>query len=432
MPPEPRPRLDSWKEIARYLGRDIRTVTRWERERRLPVHRIPGGGKGGAWAYPDELDAWLRGDGLAIAAAGPRPASPRRRLVVVGAIVAGCAALTVALIVSFRYVSSRQQAIEQVVVEGPELRALAPGGRILWSYSPAGVARLEAGSGRWSEIVDLDGDGRAEVLAVLRDRTPPPDRGGTDTLYCFTSDGRVRWTQTFSEPLRFAAGEFEPPWFSSHLSYEGAGPPRILWAVRHHTWWPSILFALDSGGHITDRFVSAGWIWSVAVSDDGAFVLVAGITNARMAHFLAVLDPHHVSGATPEPPGSGFECGGCPAGRPLKYFVFPRTDVSRASQFYAVGPGIATYPGGSVVLGVVQNDDPSPPSVVFEFGPDLELRRAAYDDRYWEWHRRLEREGRLDHAQQACPDRDGPAIDRWAPDSGWTRVGRPTPLGASF
>ena len=36
------PRLDSWKEIAAYLGRGIRTVQRWERDEGLPVHRLLG------------------------------------------------------------------------------------------------------------------------------------------------------------------------------------------------------------------------------------------------------------------------------------------------------------------------------------------------------------------------------------------------------
>ncbi|MBB5058636.1 Tfp pilus assembly protein PilF [Granulicella aggregans] len=53
-------RLDSWKEIASYLHRDARTVRRWERERRLPVHRVPGGERSGVFAYVDELDRWLR------------------------------------------------------------------------------------------------------------------------------------------------------------------------------------------------------------------------------------------------------------------------------------------------------------------------------------------------------------------------------------
>ena len=39
--PDPRGRrLESWKEIAAYLGRDITTVRRWERREGLPVYRI--------------------------------------------------------------------------------------------------------------------------------------------------------------------------------------------------------------------------------------------------------------------------------------------------------------------------------------------------------------------------------------------------------
>ena len=53
-------RLDSWKDIAAYLGRDLRTVQRWESERRLPVHRLPGGDKPRVYALQSELDAWLR------------------------------------------------------------------------------------------------------------------------------------------------------------------------------------------------------------------------------------------------------------------------------------------------------------------------------------------------------------------------------------
>jgi hypothetical protein len=56
-------RLDSWKEIATYLGRDVRTVRRWEKERALPVHRLPGSGRRAVFAYRSEIDEWLRGEG---------------------------------------------------------------------------------------------------------------------------------------------------------------------------------------------------------------------------------------------------------------------------------------------------------------------------------------------------------------------------------
>jgi tetratricopeptide (TPR) repeat protein len=56
-PSTSRQRLDSWKEIAVFFGRDERTVNRWEKELGLPVHRLPGT-KGRVYAYADELSAW--------------------------------------------------------------------------------------------------------------------------------------------------------------------------------------------------------------------------------------------------------------------------------------------------------------------------------------------------------------------------------------
>jgi tetratricopeptide (TPR) repeat protein len=53
-------RLDSWKEIAAFLGRAERTVKRWEAERGLPVHRLPGGGRSAVFAYKNELAEWLK------------------------------------------------------------------------------------------------------------------------------------------------------------------------------------------------------------------------------------------------------------------------------------------------------------------------------------------------------------------------------------
>jgi hypothetical protein len=51
-------RIDSWKEIAAFFERDERTVKRWEKERALPIHRIPGE-RGGVFAYIGELTGWL-------------------------------------------------------------------------------------------------------------------------------------------------------------------------------------------------------------------------------------------------------------------------------------------------------------------------------------------------------------------------------------
>lgn len=52
--------LASWKEIASYLGKGVRTVQRWELTKQLPVHRPAGADQGIVIAFPAELDRWTR------------------------------------------------------------------------------------------------------------------------------------------------------------------------------------------------------------------------------------------------------------------------------------------------------------------------------------------------------------------------------------
>ena len=72
MPRPPEDRLDSWKEIASYLKRGVRTVRRWEREEGLPVHRQVHRVLGSVYAYKirDRIVAPDR----------PAPPARRRRL----------------------------------------------------------------------------------------------------------------------------------------------------------------------------------------------------------------------------------------------------------------------------------------------------------------------------------------------------------------
>src|SRR5580693_952163 len=60
----PEDRLDSWKEIAAYLKRDVTTVQRWEKRERMPVHRHLHYRMGSVYAFRAELDDWARGRNL--------------------------------------------------------------------------------------------------------------------------------------------------------------------------------------------------------------------------------------------------------------------------------------------------------------------------------------------------------------------------------
>jgi hypothetical protein len=58
--------LNSWKEIARYMDRGVRTVQRWENDG-LPIRRVGAGKRAPVFAFTVEIDKWLRQHGTAAA-----------------------------------------------------------------------------------------------------------------------------------------------------------------------------------------------------------------------------------------------------------------------------------------------------------------------------------------------------------------------------
>jgi Tol biopolymer transport system component len=118
-------RLHSWKEIAAYLNRGVRSVQRWEKTEGLPVHRLHHDRLGSVYAYKSELDAWwasrashlahesLSGEPKDAQAAGERWSLLLKVLALTGAVLAGATLLAVAVWVPERD-RQRSAAIQQV------------------------------------------------------------------------------------------------------------------------------------------------------------------------------------------------------------------------------------------------------------------------------------------------------------------------------
>jgi eukaryotic-like serine/threonine-protein kinase len=122
IPPAVRPsedRLESWKEIAAYLNRDVTTVQRWEKREGMPVHRHLHDKGGSVYAWRAELDAWVLNRNLPPGQNGtnapshlapvlpPRPTPERwnkRRLVIIASIAA---LLVVAAVTTWRLFFAR-------------------------------------------------------------------------------------------------------------------------------------------------------------------------------------------------------------------------------------------------------------------------------------------------------------------------------------
>ena len=109
-------RLDSWKEIAAYLDRDVTTVQRWEKREGMPVHRHLHDKRGSVYALGPELEAWLQGrrprldEDLKLAAAETQAATegnPAPRLSSRARLALALGGLAVIAAFAFAYVKSR-------------------------------------------------------------------------------------------------------------------------------------------------------------------------------------------------------------------------------------------------------------------------------------------------------------------------------------
>jgi len=54
-------RLDSWKDIAKYMGRDVATCMKWAKLYRLPVYHIAKDApRSRVFTFKSEIDQWFR------------------------------------------------------------------------------------------------------------------------------------------------------------------------------------------------------------------------------------------------------------------------------------------------------------------------------------------------------------------------------------
>jgi len=120
--------LDSWKEIASFLKRGVRTVQRWERTEGLPVYRHHHVKRGSVYAMRSELLAWLRARQPNV---DSQPASHRHHFVLLRSLTQRQAALAADLkLLMAAHVSTcsriRQALPSASLAAAPGLRLLRP------------------------------------------------------------------------------------------------------------------------------------------------------------------------------------------------------------------------------------------------------------------------------------------------------------------
>ncbi|MDW7760266.1 MAG: helix-turn-helix domain-containing protein [Acidobacteriota bacterium] len=357
------PDLQSWKEIASYLGCDERTCQRWEKEFDLPVRRLGAGPRSRVFARKREIDAWLESrlgtSSLSAEIAGAiskshshaRPSQTQTsslksksllRLPVVGGVLA--VAATALLFLGF----PEKRLPADYRVEETVLVMLDAEGRDLWRYEttlidplttpllgPKSNSRIIDKEGMQSLprllIRDLTGDGRPEVLFYPTDDSGRPAGG----LLCFNARGRLLWTFDPGRPVTFGSQTYGSEYYGrfASLDLDGDGRHKILLISNPRGFFPTVASLLDAEGRLLGEYWNSGHIQDIGAFDidgDGRNEIIMGAMNNEYREaVLIALDPEDMGGASPQqnPHYTNLELG---PGKEKYYVRFPRNAIDDA------------------------------------------------------------------------------------------------------
>lgn len=385
--------ISSWKEIAAHFRVTVRTVQLWEDLRGLPVHRTPGV-KGRVYAIQRELDAWEKvtfGGGQEARAVAPEQPPARNWK---WWIVAGCAAA------GFLLVGVTASVLRPALEDEPSSWSLK--GRTLVIKDARGLAAWthefpEAPDPTWEKregdggfplteprIGDFDGNGRREVLfSYTIDR-----RAGIESeLYCFESDGRIRWKHAPGRTVATRKESFPPPYVVRMVlpvPPQPGKPPLLIVVGTHSVYYPSQVAAIDPRGKIVREYWHSGHLNDggfADLDDSGKSLLyLTGAHNATKSTAIVALDPMDFSGASRESnPDYQLLAMGEPreAGR----VVMPASELTRRTSGVTSPSGIRLLQGKLIVSisqGRLGEADEGSPCVLYEFGPALRLTSIEY------------------------------------------------------
>ena len=415
--------LQSWKEIATFLGVTVRSVQRWESSG-LPVYRQGDGRKARVFAYPDELKQWLEaGDlrerepaGEAVTAPlespPPRYRTPRKAwwasagvAVALGAAVLwGTGAFAAAPVPA------------HWTLAGSTLRVLDAAEHLCWEktlppFGPAFDARVIDKV----VIADIDGDGRTEVLLSY----VPAGHEQAGRLMCFDHRGRLRWESRFGAARTFGARQFDANYIGVFVKPLTAGGRRLLLTVaNHHIWYPAQAALLEpASGKVVEEYWHPGAIFHCVIHDidgDGQpEAVLGGVNNPGdgLGHAGVAVLKLPFSKAPRRAPEPGDPFPPVTGGGELAYALFPLADFRRAQGHLGTVVTMSVDPSRRILV-------ETPGFIVYYLGPKLDVLDYRFSGEFEPLHDLAFHQGILDHkldsAEKASMGRV--VTFPWAPD----------------
>ncbi len=418
----PSQELHSWKEIANYLHITIRTAQRWELERGLPIHRLPGG-RGHVYATAAELEEW-KDARSGITSTNPFSFNETRDVaggmklgtsvgLRPGLLLAVLVVLTIAAAIAGYLQFSRPGAPEFWRIERNTLIVSDPKGRELWRHrftedlipGHYDQSKLVGKSKVWFGRL-----GERSEIQTLFNLNYWKDGANVGDLVCLSKGGEERWRFRPGQAVSSAKDQFANRFRVVKFAVAKLLPryPEVILVVSYNVPdYPTQIALLSPRGELIRQYWHSGYIGGdfqetecLRIADltgDGrSEVYLGGVSNAYRQATLVVLDPESMGGASIEK-DPDYQLLGFGPGRELGRLLFPRSCLNKMGFQYN-GVAELTISGSSLIVEVEENLDRPPAAKVFyELGPDLGLRSFRTSDSFRSVHLQQFHARQLDH-----------------------------------
>jgi len=250
--------------------------------------------------------------------------------------------------------------------------------------------------------VDVDNDGKNEILALFGPFPLPANSTLGNTIMCFSDNGTQRWKFEFHRKVTFGTERFSDDFkfrFMTVGDFARNGNYEIAAIAQHDPYWPTSVVFLDArNGTLVREFWHCGWLRTVDHRDiDGDGIeelLFTAENNSFNRAAILVLDPRYAEGYAPSTPQNTPQ--DVHQGLEKYYIMLPYSDLQSLATYPRPTSGGLSFRGNKLIEVKSQEEIQGESyDMMFYFDSTMKCVEVRPSDRYLLYHRRMESEGKL-------------------------------------
>lgn len=393
--------ISSWKDIAKYLGLEVRTAQRWEKDLQLPVFRIKKYNKTFVFAYCDELDKWIEENAT-------RELGIKRQFLKDKHLILGVVSVVlIALIIFFFstvFPGWRHTIPSEFKIRGSDLLIYDENGKQIWSYNtrldldPARYQhnKYMQSSGKSAQHInvffkDIDKDKNLNVIFAVQTIDNSNER-----VLCLDKKGNPMWSFAAGKGIQYGNQLISSDFDINRIRVEDVnndGFFEIIVVASHKIYFPCRVSVLNNKGSVIGEYWNSGHLSCIEFLDldiDGTEeIILGGLNNNYQKPCLVVLDPRNIAGSSPQEMGTRYYSEELGPGTEKYYLLIPRNEVGKLLGIYEFIPAVDLYKNKRIQIST------SLSRVFYEFDYRLKPTYIHLGDEFNFKFKNLEREGKI-------------------------------------